>query len=1333
MLLPKQERKKEKKQNKKSNAKIVIGILTLISISAISPVVCASSVDITPPTGKITIKNATVTTDGKKEVGGSSVIVGIEANDDISTSSEMKVYVSIDDIPDTKRIEEYEWENYSDSYQKTLKIPTGSQSSKVYAVIKDKAGNTNTVFSGTNVEYNLIYNANGGINAPATQKAYYGMPSKVTNGKPTYEGKYFKGWSTNKLANTASYYQGSTIPASVFAGAQSDITLYAVWADATDELPSLASMVQVGDYVNYPVNYKGAMNLSATGWRVLHIDQEAGTIELVSAGIPLTYEHYGDNSTSVSNLTTGFLTTTFAKIQTESNVYKASGFVSELEKTFSNRYTQKEGNLPYVRALSAEHIHKVTGIEITSGTNISNEKWNDLFKLEESSDNYWLATGYSSKNLLYVNASNGTIQNAAYGAYGVRPVVTLKSTVKTSGKDNQNSWELEMPQEQEITVTFNANGGETWATEMTVVVGDSYGPLPVPTKENHEFIGWYTHLEGGEEINEDTTVTTTRNQTIYAQWEKLIPILYNVVGVGDYVNYPVIYNDVSGTDETRWIVLSKNPDDLTVELTTVGVPLTYYYNYSYAQNHLSTIINDLTNNFVDIEVGTSQNQFQKNGFERPLAEIFDDQFVVKDNNGKPKVRSMNVADVQKIYPNATSGTDLSGDKILAIDQNYWLAYAADDYYLWYVSNNNQIANNYTGIYGIRPVVTMRADVKIIEEGSGDGTYNIAAKYNKVKINFETNGGTTTQKSKTVITGQKYGTLPIPVKKNREFLGWYTAQNGGTPVTEKTIVTTKTEQTLYAMYKEDMPDLYDQVSVGDYINYPVEYENVKIENDTSTLTGWRVLSKGVDLDGNTSEGTINIISAGTPLEYYHYIYAGRTKTAITTNFLTTAFGTDYEQYTKSGFISGDIYMFGFGEGESLTELFSNSYTEMKNGVPRVRSITSQDIMTASNKTQMATGTSMGLANVSDQLLANGTTYWTELDSSGLDGKTIWYVNANGSVSNNGTDAMYGIRTVVSLKKGIATPGKDENGVWKVERRPAVKSTVTFDANSGTVSTSTKTVVEGQKYGTLPTPVKEGDEFLGWYTSIENGTKITEETEVTIREDHTLYAIWKTGAALLANKVKVGDYVAYPVEYNNVEIAGDNVTSSLTGWRVLSINVDLDGNESIGTVNLISAGTPLEYYHANRAATTSQNMTTGFLDIKAGTETSKDYTFTKNGFTETNLRNVFNNKYTEKVASGDPSVRSLTTGDILRITGMQEMKVSYQMKLNDTTKYGTLFKNGTGYWTELAYSSTNVWYLGCDASVANDKYNATYGVRPVVSLKADVVSVGKDTNGAWSIDI
>lgn len=40
------------------------------------------------------------------------------------------------------------------------------------------------------------------------------------------------------------------------------------------------------------------------------------------------------------------------------------------------------------------------------------------------------------------------------------------------------------------------------------------------------------------------------------------------------------------------------------------------------------------------------------------------------------------------------------------------------------------------------------------------------------------------------------------------------------------------------------------------------------------------------------------------------------------------------------------------------------------------------------------------------------------------------------------------------------------------------TVTFDANGGEVSTSTKTVSYGREYGELPTPTREGYTFLGW---------------------------------------------------------------------------------------------------------------------------------------------------------------------------------------------------------------------------------------------------------------
>ena len=47
------------------------------------------------------------------------------------------------------------------------------------------------------------------------------------------------------------------------------------------------------------------------------------------------------------------------------------------------------------------------------------------------------------------------------------------------------------------------------------------------------------------------------------------------------------------------------------------------------------------------------------------------------------------------------------------------------------------------------------------------------------------------------------------------------------------------------------------------------------------------------------------------------------------------------------------------------------------------------------------------------------------------------------------------------------------------------TLTFDANGGNVSTSTKSVTYGQTYNDLPTPTKQGYTFTGWYSTF-NGT-------------------------------------------------------------------------------------------------------------------------------------------------------------------------------------------------------------------------------------------------------
>ena len=44
--------------------------------------------------------------------------------------------------------------------------------------------------------WSIIYNANGGTNAPSTQTANVGQSITITSSKPTRNGYTFLGWST---------------------------------------------------------------------------------------------------------------------------------------------------------------------------------------------------------------------------------------------------------------------------------------------------------------------------------------------------------------------------------------------------------------------------------------------------------------------------------------------------------------------------------------------------------------------------------------------------------------------------------------------------------------------------------------------------------------------------------------------------------------------------------------------------------------------------------------------------------------------------------------------------------------------------------------------------------------------------------------------------------------------------------------------------------------------------------------------------------------------------------------------------------------------------------
>ena len=68
------------------------------------------------------------------------------------------------------------------------------------------------------------------------------------------------------------------------------------------------------------------------------------------------------------------------------------------------------------------------------------------------------------------------------------------------------------------------------------------------------------------------------------------------------------------------------------------------------------------------------------------------------------------------------------------------------------------------------------------------------------------------------------------------------------------------------------------------------------------------------------------------------------------------------------------------------------------------------------------------------------------------------------------------------------------------------TVSFSANGGSVSTTSKTVYYNTTYGSLPSPTRSGYSFDGWYTAASGGSYVTSSTKVTATGNHTLYAHW-----------------------------------------------------------------------------------------------------------------------------------------------------------------------------------------------------------------------------------
>ena len=93
----------------------------------------------------------------------------------------------------------------------------------------------------------------------------------------------------------------------------------------------------------------------------------------------------------------------------------------------------------------------------------------------------------------------------------------------------------------------------------------------------------------------------------------------------------------------------------------------------------------------------------------------------------------------------------------------------------------------------------------------------------------------------------------------------------------------------SLSNESLPFLVDEVDIGSYVDYPVEYTNtIQMDNSflvgnyNNEINGWRVLAK----NGSGENGTVTLISAGIPLRFYHSATDGSQVIPILNNLYKT---------------------------------------------------------------------------------------------------------------------------------------------------------------------------------------------------------------------------------------------------------------------------------------------------------------------------------------------------------------------------------------------------------------------------------------------------------------
>ena len=1096
-------------------------------------------------------------------------------------------------------ISKVEKSNITNGYKYTLTVVGGSTSGETTITLpKDKLSDTvnnlntetvsGTILVNTVKTYAITYKDVGGTGFSGVHgKDYpltYTTGSTTTLVNPTKIGYTFDGWYTNSDGN-------GTAITEIDGSQTGELVLYAKWTANTYTIRYNGNGNTSGSTASSTHTYNTEKELTANGFIKDGYTFVGWNTKADGTGTNYTDKEVVKNLTSnnkeIIDLYAKWEVGTYT-VSFDGNMYSTTTrTVNGLTITYdsTNSYLTINGT-PTTTGYNLNHISGLTFTE--------NDKYNlTLSYVSGTVTNSGTGSGSTGVDVETTALANVSTRNYVSSSYITSGSATKTLTINSAGASEGAGLRLWLWFATPADWTFNNYKVKVNLTKdetANVTYGSTYGTLPTPKRVGFIFNGWYTGEKGtGTKVNSGDTVTITKDTTLYAKWTaNTYTISFNgnmfsttsrtLNGLTFTYDYDNSYLTINGTPTSTTTILSSIQGLNFNENDTYTLSLEYISgSYSYTGTNFATLSADVigengnnlsTRNYVAKSYPTSgsasgnlsiTNLSSTSGTglkfwmwaNTPASQTF--------TNYKMKV-NITKSDTKKVSYNSTygslpipkrvgftfdgwytgekgTGTKITDTSIVSANYNQTFYAKWKDNVLPYgtaslslasgkftlkLSNQGDDGSGLTGTYGFAlttdkgcSTATYTNQTGVSKEYSGSYTYNTTY-YGCIKLTD--NAGNIAYLSS---AGVKYSYININNIYSTSGEQIFTVQVTGT-------------------YKLEVWGAQGGGTNGGYGAYSVG--SIKLNKDQKLY---------INVGGNTSTGTGGYNGGGSVVENV-YGGGGATHIATVSGLLSTLSSktSNILIVAGGGGGQGDTYAGGAGGGISGV-----------NGV-------GDDKGTGGTQTAGGTGGSMGGGTGTFGLGGSGDWY---SESLGGGGGGYYGGGSGGGTGDNGgggggsgyignsslTDKyMYCYNCTTSTAAATKT-----NTTTNVSSTPtanyaksgagAAKITATFSTNvssliltynnNGGTGCSSKSIVNGNTYGDLCTPYRDGYSFAGWYTQASDGTQITSSTSVTVTANQTIYAHWTASTKPI---------ISFSLDGNSEYVKG-NITST--------INVSKGSNE------------------------------------------------------------------------------------------------------------------------------------------------------------------------------